>query len=230
MYYDKNVRYFENKKFVLYTGFILMVSAIVLFYAWPIDMDNVLYLPFIFMVILVTGCVMFFGSLMKRSSERNINEDIEHELKDFEEKAYFDLDMYGKELPYINSIKAESYRYYETPYVRRDREGIYRTDVYVKTLIYFSEDTLRAASRSICLTHEDTHDDYTYINYKDIVRAAVDPAQRIYTVGRKRVVIRYYDLNIYGENGILFSCQCRNDYTVECAVEDINNLAKKSRQ
>ena len=229
MYYDKNIRYFENKKGVLYTGFALIVAAFVLFYIWPIDEDNIAYIPIVFIAVLAAGCVMFFGQLMKRSSERDIDENISRMLDGFEDKARFELDLYDRELPYINPIVTRAYRYYDTPYIRRDKEGVYRTDIYVKTGIYYTPDSLCTFSRAVHLTEEGVDDVSSTIMYRDIKRASIDPALRCYTVGRRKVTVRYYDLNIYGENGLIFSCQCKNDYTVECAVEDINKLAEKSR-
>lgn len=229
MYYDKNINYFLNKKGVLYTGFLLIAAAFVLFYVWPIDEDNIAYIPVVFLAVLVAGCVMFFGQIMKRSNEKDIDENIGTLLEGFDEKAYFEMDLYGKELPYINPIVTRAYKYYDTPYIRRDREGVYRTDRFVKTGIYFTKDSLYTCSRTVCLTEDDTKDEYGRIMYKDIKRAAIDPALRTYTIGGKKVTVRYYDLNIYGENGVIFCCQCKNDYTVECAVEDINKQAEKSR-
>jgi hypothetical protein len=139
------------------------------------------------------------------------------------------LDLYDRELPYINPIVTRAYRYYDTPYIRRDKEGVYRTDRYVKTGIYYTEDSLCTFSRTVHLTEEGVDDVSGRIFYRDIRRASIDPALRSYIIGRKKVTVRYYDLNIYGENGLIFSCQCKNDYTVECAVEDINKLAEKSR-
>ena len=228
MYYDKNIRYFENKKGVMYTGFLLIVAAFVLFYIWPIDEDNIAYIPIVFLAVLITGCIMFFG-LMKRSTDRDIDDNITHMLEGFEEKAYFEMDLYGKELPYINPIITRAYLYYDTPYIRRDKEGVYRTDRFVKTGIYFTRDCLYTCSRTVHLTEEGVDDEYGKIMYSDIKKAAIDPAQRIYNIGRKKVTVRYYDLNIYGDDGLLFCCQCKNDYTVECAVDDINNMAEKYR-
>ncbi|MBP5208915.1 MAG: hypothetical protein J6330_10720 [Clostridia bacterium] len=229
MYYDKNRRYFENKRAVMYIGFMLIIAAFVLFYIWPIDEDNVAYIPIVFLAVLTAGCVMFFGQLMRRSSEADINEDVENELRGFDEKAYFDLDLYGKELPYINPLLMQSYLYYDTPYVRRDKEGVYRTDRYVRCRLYFTEDAVCTASRTVHLTEEGVDDEYKVIKYSDIKRASIDAAQRIYTIHGRKITVKYYDLNIYGENGLLFSSQCRNDYTVECAVEDINKTAEKFR-
>ena len=230
MYYDKNRRYFENKKFVMYTGFVLIIAAFVLFYIWPVDEDNISYIPIVFLVVLGTGCFMFFRERMRRSSERDIDEDIERELAGFDEKAYFDLDLYGRELPYINPLLMQFYVYYDTPYIRRDKEGVYRTDRYERCRVYFTEDSVFTASRTVRLVEEGVDDEYKEIKYKDIVRASIDRAQRIYTIGKRKVTVNYYDLNIYGENGVLFSSQCRNDYTVECAVEDINKSAEKHRK
>ena len=105
MYYDKNRRYFEKRTPFFYIGLGFMAAAFILFFVWPVDMDNYRIITITVVPVLIAGCVMFFGSLLRRSSESEIDEEVLKMLQGFEEKARFELDVYEKELPYIISTR-----------------------------------------------------------------------------------------------------------------------------
>ena len=229
MYYDKNRRYFENKKTAFFIGLGLLLAAFILF-VMPATLDNYRIISILVIPTLIAGCVLFFGSMMRRSSEAEIDEDVEKELEGFEDAVHRRFDLYDKELPYISTAVMERYHYYDTPYIRRDRQGEYRTDHYMKNVIYFTSDGLCAASRTVHLTDEGTDDAFYDISYKDITDVKLEENSKTYNIGKKEVTIPFYEFNIYGFDGILFSCQTKRDYAVECAVEDIKTLAEKSRK
>lgn len=229
MYYDKNRRYFENKKTAFFIGLGLLLAAFILF-VMPATLDNYRIISILVIPTLIAGCVLFFGSMMRRSSEAEIDEDVEKELEGFEDAVHRRFDLYDKELPYISTAVMERYHYYDTPYIRRDRQGEYRTDHYMKNVIYFTSDGLCAASRTVHLTDEGTDDAFYDISYKDITDVKLEENSKTYNIGKKEVTVSFYDFNIYGADGILFSCQTKRDYAVECAVEDIKTLAEKSRK
>ncbi len=230
MYYDKNRRYFENKRLTYFLGLGFIAAALILFFVWPVDQDNYRIITMSVVPVLIVGCVLFFGSMLRRSSEHEIDEDVDKMLDGFEQKAYFDLDMYDNELPYVSSVSMECYNYFDTPYVRRDGQGVYRTDHYVKTLIYFKKDTLCTASRTVHLVDEGCDDVYKMIPYSEITDAKLEKRERTYTVGKKEVTIVFYEFNVYCGEELRFSAQTRYDYTVECAIEDIKKQAKRSRE
>ena len=227
MYYDKNRRYFENKKTVFFIGLGLLAAAFILF-VMPATLDNYRIISIIVVPVLAAGCVMFFGSILRRSSEAEIDEDVEKELDGFEDKVRVHFDLYDKELPYISSAVMERYHYYDTVYVRRDRQGEYRTDHYMKNVIYFTQDGLCAASRTVHLVDEGTEDEFFELPYKDITDVKLELKEKTYLIKKKTVTVPFYEFNIYGRNGILFSCQTKRDYAVECAIDDIKMLTEKS--
>ena len=229
MYYDKNKRYFENKKVVYFIGLGLIAAALILFFVWPVDQDNYRIISFTVVPVLAAGCVMFFGSMLRRSSEADIDEDVMRELDGFSEKAYFDLDLYDRELPYISSVSMEGYQYFDTPYIRRDSQGIYRTDHYVKTLVYFTKEALCTASRTVHLTEEGCDDVYTAVPFADITDAKLEKKSKNYTIGKKEITVRFYEFNVYCRDELRFSAQTRYDYTVECAIEDIKKQAERAK-
>lgn len=229
MYYDKNRRYFENKKVAFFIGLGLLLAAFVLF-VMPATLDNYRIISIIVVPTLIAGCVLFFGSIMRRSSEIEIDEDVEKELDGFEEKARMHFDLYDRELPYISTAVMERYHYYDTPYIRRDRQGEYRTDHYVKNVIYFTQEGLCAASRTVHLIDEGTEDVFYSIAYKDVTDVKLELKDKTYIIKKKEVTVPFYEFNIYGKDGLLFSCQTKRDYAVECAIDDIKMLAEKSRK
>lgn len=229
MYYDKNRRYFENKKAAFFIGLGLLVAAFILF-VMPATLDNYRLISILVVPTLIAGCVLFFGSLLRRSSEAEIDEDVEKELDGFEDKVRQHFDLYDRELPYISKVVMERYHYYDTPYIRRDRQGEYRTDHYMKNVICFTADGLCAASRTVHLTDPETDDIFYDIPYNDVTDVRIEQSGKTYTIGKKEVTVPFYEFNIYGKDGILFSCQTKRDYAVECAATDIIKLAEKCRQ
>ena len=79
MYYDKNRRYFENKRLTFYIGLCLLAAAFALF-VMPATLDNYRIISILVVPTLAAGCVLFFGSILRRSSEAEIDEDVEKEL------------------------------------------------------------------------------------------------------------------------------------------------------
>ena len=229
MYYDKNRRYFENKKTAFFIGLGLLATAFILF-VMPATLDNYRIISILVVPTLASGCVLFFGSILRRSSETEIDEDVEKELDGFEDKVRQHFDLYDRELPYISSAVMERYHYFDTPYVRRDRQGEYRTDHYMKNVIYFTSDGLCAASRTVHLADEGTDDVFYEIPYTDVTDVKLESKEKKYIIKKKEVTVPYYEFNIYGKDGILFSCQTKRDYAVECAADDIKMLAEKSRK
>ena len=228
MYYKKNKRYFENKKTVYFIGLGLLATAFVLF-VLPVNLNAYRAVSILLIPMTVAGCVMFFGSILRRSSEADIDEDVDKELEGFEEKARQHFDLYERELPYISSVVMQRYYYYDTPYIRRDRQGEYRTDRYMKNVIYFTKEGLCAASRTVHLIEEGTEDAFFEIPYTEIFDVKLEKKSKKYKIGRKDKDIKFFEFNIYGKDGVLFSCQTKHDYAVECAVDDIKKLAENSR-
>lgn len=228
MYYDKNRRYFENKKIAFFTGLVLMAAAFILF-IMPATLDNYRIVSILIIPVLTAGCVLFFGSILRRSSEAEIDEDVLKELDGFEDRIYRHFDLYGRELPYLSTVVMERYHYFDTPYIRRDKQGEYRTDHYMKNMIFFTEESLCIASRTVHLTDEGTDDVFYEIKYRNVSDVKLEQNSKKYKIGKKEVEIPFYEFNIYGKEQILFSCQTRRDYAVECAAEDIKKLAEKYR-
>ena len=79
MYYNKNRRYFENKKVAFFIGLGLLAAAFILF-VMPSTIDSSKIISIIVVPVLISGCILFFGSMLRRSSEAEIDEDVEKEL------------------------------------------------------------------------------------------------------------------------------------------------------
>ena len=97
-------------------------------------------------------------------------------------------------------------------------------------MIYFTQDGLCAASRTVHLVDEGTEDEFFDLPYKDITDVKLELKEKKYIIKKKEVTVRFYEFNVYGKDGVLFSCQTKRDYAVECAIDDIKMLAEKSRK
>lgn len=226
MDYKKNIRYFENKKPLLYCSAGLLVLGIVL-WVLPRSADNwfVMYCLAVFCVI--AGGAVFGISLTMRSNDRKIEENIRDAFDLFEEETLKRFDLYERQLPYISSVFMESYKYFDGSYLRRDREGKYRTEIYAETHVYFTEEGLCIGSMEISLIKDEKTDKSEQIPYADIEKAYLTDDETLYKKGSKTVPVKYQTLHIRKNDGTEFTAQAHSSRTLDTLVSDINHIKEK---
>ena len=214
MDYKKNIKYFENKKILLYGSAGLLVLGLFLWFGPFRSMDN-RFIMNIFSVI----------SVGSRSTDKKIDEQVTEAFKLFDEETDEKFDLYERQLNYITPAEFEGYKYFEGSMLRRDRSGRYRTDVYVKNRVCFTADTLVVASRQISLICDETSDNSREIPYADIKCASAPDGETDYG----KVKVAYQNFTLQLNNGDVLVYQAKPSQAVDQLVSDVNHQIERHR-
>lgn len=227
MDYKKNLRYFENKKIPLYIGAAMIALGIVFLLGtrWS-EFYYIMYPSSFFL--LICGGIMFAVSKTSKSSDKSLDEAINESFKSFEEQTLKKFDLYERQLPYIESVLLEGYKYYEGSYLIRDGSGKYRTDVYAKTHVYFTKTELCIGSCEISFIKDEQTDKSISIPYESIKRAYMEDNVIEYKLKNKLVQIHYQTLHIETTNGE-FTCQTYVSQYLDNLLENINRMAEERK-
>ena len=200
MDYKKNLKYFENKKALLYGSAVTLALGVVLWFSrWNPDYNEIIYYISIFFIL--TGGIVFAITSSSRSNDKKIDETIEESFKSFEEQTISRFDLHERQLPYIESVLIEGYKYYKGSYHLRDGSGKYRTDVYAKTRVYFTKTELCIGSYEISLIKDEQTDKSVSFPYESIIRAYVKDDAAEYKLKNKSVTMHYQTFHIEAVNG-----------------------------
>ena len=230
MDYRKNINYFINKRLFLYGDAGLIVLGLILTFGPFGDRDNFRILYILSLISFVFGGIAFTASVTTRSTDKTIDEAIESFYKYFDEEKLEKFDLYKRQLSYVKSVELSDYEYYEGSMIRRDKTGHYRTDLYRKMHVYFTDHTLCVVYTSVSLVKDEKTDRDIEIPYGDIKKAYLKDKTVNYKYGKKDVAITLPELYIECENGNIHIYQVRSDLEVETMVEDINRLAEKAKK
>lgn len=227
MDYKKNIKYFENKKILMYGSAVLLAVGVILWFGpfWSPDNYFVMYIFSVLSIII--GGVIFAITLGKRSNDKKIDEQINEVLKHFEEETLQKYDLYERQLPYVESAVIEGYKYFDGSLLRRDKDGKFRTEIYVKTHVYFTEEELCIGSKEISLIKDEQADKSEKIPYANIKKACLSDDETIYKKGNKTVPVKYQTLHIVKTDGTEFTAQTRSSQTVDTLVSDINHIRER---
>ncbi len=226
MDYKKNLRYFENKKLLLYCSAGLLVLGIIL-WILPRSADNGFVMYILSVLSIVTGGAVFGISMTLRSNDKKIDENISDAFKLFEEETLQKFDLYERQLPYLESVLIESYKYFDGSYLRRDKEGRYRTEIYSKTHVYFVEEGICIGSKEISLIKDEQTDRSEQIPYGQIEKAYLTDDQTVYKKGSKTVPVGYQTLHIKKTDGTEFTAQSHSSQMLDTLVSDINHTKER---
>lgn len=230
MDYKKNINYFLNKRLRLYLGAGLLILGLVLMFGPFGDRDSGPILYILSVLSLIAGGVLFTIAVTTRSTDKKIDEDLSAAFRYFDEEKLEKFDLYERQLSYIKSVELEDYRYYEGSMIRRDKMGHYRTDLYGKMHIYFTESTLCIVETTVSLIKDEKTDNDIEVPYKDIKKAYLTDKTVKYTYGKKEISITVPILHIDCEDGSEYTYQVKPDLETDTAVEDINRLSEKAKK
>lgn len=227
MDYKKNVKYFENKKIMLYGSAALLAVGVILWFGPFWSRDNY-FVMYIFSVLsIIVGGIIFAVTLGSRSTDKKIDEQINEAFKHFEEETLQKYDLYERQLPYVESALIEGYKYYDGSFLHRDKDGKYRTDIYFKTHVYFTEEGLCLGSKEVSLIKDEQNDKSEQIPYVTIKSAYLSEDETVYVKGNKTVPVKYQTLHIAKTDDSEFISQVKSSQAVDTLVSDINHIRER---
>ena len=223
MEYKKNLKYFENKKLMLYGSAALLALGLFLWFGpfWSRDNHYVMYI--ISVISIIAGGVIFAVTVSSRSSDKKIDEQIDAAFRHFEEESLERFDLYERQLSYVNSVSFEGYEYKPDSLIRRDRSGKYRSDTYAKNHVYFTQEEIVIASSSISLIRDEKTDRSVAIPYGDIRLASVRDCEIKYG----KVTIRYQIFSVETNGGRTYEYQTSASSEIDTLVADVNHQKQR---
>lgn len=227
MNFEKNKRYFANKKLpMLIGGGLLAVGIVFLLMRGSWDFDpSLVGIP-----LALIGAVVFFADRMRTARDSQLDEAIAKKRRYTEEKEYEKYDLYERQLSYINHVLTEQYIYTEDSLIKRDGNGKYRSDRYSIVNLYFVESELIYVRQEFSFVEEYELIDDAAVPYASIGDVSVEEVNSPYKYGKKDINIRHYRFTVKDTEGnIILSCPTTFDAAMDECVKDIMKLAEKAR-
>lgn len=228
MDYKKNLKYYQNKKIML-IGSAALLAVGVLLWILPRSADNRFVMYILSVLSILVGGVALIITVTARSNDKRIDEDVEDAFKLFEEETLERFDLYERQLPYVESAVLEGYKYFESSYLRRDKSGRYRTEIYAKTHVYFVNDELCIGAWEISLIEDKKTDKSVSVKYSDIEKAYLTDDFTAYKKGKKSINVKYQTFHIKKKDGDELTFQAYSSEALDRLREDINHIIEKFR-
>ena len=228
MDYKKNLKYYQNKKLLLF-GSAALFAVGVLLWILPRSADNRFVMYILSVLCIIVGGVVLIFTVSSRANDKKIDEDVTDALKLFEDETLQRFDLYERQLPYVESAVLEGYKYFEGSYLRRDKQGKYRTEIYAKTHVYFVPEELCIGAYEISLIEDKKTDKSEAVKYADIEKAYLTDDCTEYKKGKKSINVKYQTLHIKKKDGEELTFQAYSSETLDRLCEDINHIIERFR-
>lgn len=229
MDYKKNLRYFQNKKLMLY-GSAALLAVGALLWVLPRNADNRFVMYILSVILILVGGAALIITVTSRSGDKKIDEDVQDAFKLFEEETLERYDLYERQLPYVESAVLEGYKYFEGSYLRRDKQGKYRTEIYAKTHVYFVPENLCIGAYEISLIEDKKEDRSAAVPYSDIEKSYLTDDRITYKKGKKNIEVKFQTLHIKKKDGQELTYQAYSSEALDRLCEDINHIVKRTGQ
>ena len=228
MDYQKNLRYYQNKKIMLY-GSAALLAAGVLLWVFPRSAENRFIMYRLSILFILVGGAALIITVTSRASDKMIDEAVAESLKLFEEETLQRFDLYERQLPFVESAVLEGYKYFDNSYLRRDKQGKYRTEIYAKTHVYFTSEELCIGAWEISLIEDKKTDKSAAVKYADTEKAYLTDDSMIYKKGNKNTEVKYQTLHIKKKDGEELTFQAYSSEALDRLRDDINHVCERFR-
>ena len=218
--------YYHQKDILRPIGAVLLPAGLVIMYlGWS-------FISYIVASIAIpVGLVMFIVGSSKHISDNDLQEQIDHAMKDYDrgvtDSKGFDRVVLHQPAP----VEMEAYSFGgDATYFKKGKNGSYRSDRLTRTHVFYTKDGIILAGRtlSIASLNESTGEGMTdfseTFSYSEITSAAMDAHETpvILTNTGKTVTVKWYELSIMGEEGELLRIPVQNDMDASNLCELLN--------
>ena len=223
---NDGTRYYHQKDIIRPIGMVLLPLGLVMLF---LRMGFISYI--LATVFIPVGLVLFLVGGSKLVSDTDIQELIDHALLDYDKSV---TDMNGYERIVLKQpapVELESYQFGETAkYFRRGKNSAPVSDIFTRTHLFYTKDTLMIAGRTLCISELNEaeglgiSDVSETIAFSGIKSAALDVHEVTVTATNtgKPMGVRWCELVIYGQDEELIRIPTKNDMDSAGLVDDIN--------
>ena len=223
---NDGTRYYHQRDIIRPIGMVLLPVGLVMLF---LRMGFVSYM--LATVFIPVGLVLFLIGGSKLVSDNDIIEQIDHAMLDYDKSV---TDMNGYERIVLKQpapVELESYQFGDkAKYFRRGKNSTPVSDVYTRTRLFYTKDSLMIVGRTLCISELNEAeglgitDISEHIPFSGIASAALDMHETQITLTNtgKPLTVKWCELVIMGHEGELMRIPTKNDMDASGLVDDIN--------
>ena len=222
--------YYHQKDILRPVGAVLLPAGLVVLYlGWS-------YISYIFATIAIpVGLVMFIVGSSKHISDNDLQEQIDHAMLDYDKPI---TDMNGFDRVVLKQpapVEISAFHYgEEARYFKRGKKGSIASDVYVRSRLFFTKESLILASRRVSVaelneaTGEGIQDTTLHIPLSAIRDASLCEYTQSVTLTNtgKTATVSWCELVVSGEEGDMIRIPVHNDMDAATLVDAIRRMAE----
>ncbi len=223
MNYKHNINYFQNGEGLKILGAAMaIVGGVVFYFGWS-------YISYILSCIAIpAGLFLFFWSTGTRSSDKDLEEEIDEICADVKIRWEDDKKLSARRRKNIEPLVVRGYEYQKGLLLKKTKNGSLRTSRYTVAEIAVLEDAVYLTTKSFSLIADDCEDQTIEITLSDLRSVELQEEEKQFSY--QKATVRITDRRLvfrYGENNLL-SFPINNDLNVEHFVEQLQNILQKS--
>ena len=223
---NDGTRYYHQKDIVRPIGMVLLPLGLVMLFLRMGFMSYILATVFI-----PVGLVLFLVGGAKLVSDNDILEQIDHGMRDYDKSV---TDMNGYERIVLKQpapVEMTSYRFDgSAKYFRRGKNSTPISNVYTRTRLFFTKDSILVASRTLNISElnvaagEGITDVSEHLGFAGIKSASLEEHSVTVTQTNtgKPMTVKWCELVIMGHSEELIRIPTKNDMDASALVDDIN--------
>ena len=227
---NDTTRYYHQKDIVRPIGMILLPLGLVMLF---LRMGFVSYI--LATVFIPVGLVLFLAGSSKLVSDNDVQELMDRAMLDYDKSV---TDMNGYERIVLKQpapVELAAYRFGDAAkYFRRGKNSTPVSDVYTRTRLFYTKDSLMIVSRTLSISELNVadglgiHDVTETIAFSGIRSAALETHEKKVTVTNtgKPMTVKWTELVIMGHEEELMRIPTKNDMDASGLVDDINRRCK----
>jgi len=223
---NDGTRYYHQKDVIRPIGMVLLPLGLVMLF---LRMGFISYI--LATVFIPVGLVLFLVGGSKLVSDNDVLEQIEHAMLNYDKSV---TDMNGYERIVLKQpapVEMASYRFDEqAKYFKRGKNSTPISDVYTRTHLFFTKDTIMVVSRTLTISElneaegKGITDVAEQLSFSGIKKAYLDEhsTQITLTNTGKPLTVKWCEMVIEGADEELMRIPTKNDMDASGLVESIN--------
>lgn len=227
---NDTTRYYHQRDIIRPIGMVMLpMGLIMMWLGWS-------YISYILAATFIpVGLILFLVGSSKLVSDNDFQEQIDHALLDYDKSV---TDMNGFERIVLKQpapVELSSYQFGDkAKYFRRGKNSTPISDVYTRTRLFYTKDTLMIAGRTLSISELNGGEDAGIsdisetIAFSGIASAFLDTHEVTVTVTNtgKPMTVKWTELVIMGHEEELIRIPTKNDMDASGLVDDLNRRSK----
>ncbi|MBE6586368.1 MAG: hypothetical protein E7645_07600 [Ruminococcaceae bacterium] len=189
-------------------------------------------------VITPVGLILFLIFSGRHVSDRDIEEEMEHRLTDYDKPVTDRADYSRVILKQPADVETEAYHMgKEAAFFKKNKPGRTVSDVYVKTHVFFTNHALLICARqlrmSLARDAAGAAEDFEWaLSYEDLVSAQL--CENVTAVAlsntKKQITVKWYELVLSGEEGEILRLPVNNDMDMSDLCDHVNRKIQQQKK